>query len=435
MKLLIALLLAALPLGAAIAETNRIDQIRPDAPELAAHGSREIGVRTIEVTNKDQIDIIKVEAGKDHPRYDRTLTLEIWYPAAEGSGNSGTYKAFIRDGKTEVTLTGKAVRDAKPNDNSGAFPLIILSHGYPGNRYLISHFGENLASKGYVVVSIDHAESTYRNKNKFGSTLVNRSLDQIFVLNEMARLSADDTSFLSGIVDTDNSGILGYSMGAYGAVITAGGGVAETGVKIPWGAPDGTLAIHLAGSKSHEALIDKRIKAAIAIGPWGRQHGFWDEKGLAGVRIPMFYMAGSVDDVSDYKNGIRKIYEQSVNTERYLLTFAHANHNAAAPIPAPAESWKPVDNLDFVPFDHYGDAVWNTLRMNNIAQHFATAFFGKYVLGDSKMDAYLDLVEDSAMGKYSAEKDGQLKEDHTYWKGFRARTAKGLTLEKSAAAK
>ena len=47
----------------AMAQENRIDLIRPDAPELAAYGPHAIGVRTVEVINKDQIDIAKVEPG------------------------------------------------------------------------------------------------------------------------------------------------------------------------------------------------------------------------------------------------------------------------------------------------------------------------------------------------------------------------------------
>lgn len=435
MKFLISFLFASLSIGAAMAESNRIDQLRPDAPELAKRGTHSVGVRQIEVVNKDQADILKVEKGKPIPRYDRKLTLEIWYPSKADTGKDVPYKAFLRDAKQEVNLHGSARRDAGPHTDGGAHPLIILSHGYPGNRFLMSHFGENFASKGYVVVSIDHTDSTYRDQNKFGSTLVNRSLDQIFVLNEMARMSANKDHFLSGMVDTNRTGLLGYSMGGYGAVITAGGGVSEKSITIPWAAPENTLAIHRAGSESHEALPDARIKAAIAIGPWGRQHGFWDKEGLAGVRIPMMVIAGGSDDVSDYKNGIKPIFEQMSGVERFLLTFDHANHNAAAPIPAPIETWQPVPHLDFVPYDHYGDAVWDTLKMNNIAQHFATAFFGKYVLGDSKMGPYLTLVEDADSGKYSAEKDGTLKPDHTYWKGFRARTAKGLTFERRAPGK
>ena len=53
--------LSGLMCGGAMAQ-NRIDQIRPDAPALAAHGEAAIGVRTLEVSNPDQIDIVKIEA-------------------------------------------------------------------------------------------------------------------------------------------------------------------------------------------------------------------------------------------------------------------------------------------------------------------------------------------------------------------------------------
>ena len=75
---------------------------------------------------------------------------------------------------------------------AGPYPLLIISHGYPGNRFLLSHLAENLASKGYVVASIDHTDSTYSDQAAFGSTLLNRPLDQLFVLNEMARLNGSD---------------------------------------------------------------------------------------------------------------------------------------------------------------------------------------------------------------------------------------------------
>ena len=43
----------------------------------------------------------------------------------------------------------------------GTYPLILISHGWLGNRFLLSHLGKNFASKGYAVASIDHTESTY----------------------------------------------------------------------------------------------------------------------------------------------------------------------------------------------------------------------------------------------------------------------------------
>ncbi|MEX3007193.1 alpha/beta hydrolase family protein [Hoeflea sp. TYP-13] len=414
---------------AAMAESNRVDEIRPDAPALAAHGNSPIGVRTIELKNPGQVDILKVEAGKDLPRYDRPLTLEVWYPAADGTGSGGTYKdVFLRDGVTKVDLKGRAVRDAEPAKPGAAYPLVIISHGYPGNRFLMSHLGENLATKGYVVASIDHTESTYDNKAAFGSTLVNRSIDQTFVLDAIDRMSTEDGNFLKGLVNAGDTGVVGYSMGGYGAVITAGGGVTQASTEYPWGAPEGTLQVHLAGSDTHEALIDPRIKAAVAIAPWGMNTGFWDAAGLSGLRIPMFFIAGSDDDVSGYENGTKAIFEGSTNTDRYLLTFEYANHNAGAPIPAPAESWLPSEHLDFVPFDHYADAVWDNVRMNNITQHFVTAFLGQYLKNDGEMKAYLDLVEKSGDGVHALEEDGTPKPEHTYWEGFPNRTAKGLSL-------
>ncbi|MEO0765629.1 MAG: dienelactone hydrolase, partial [Pseudomonadota bacterium] len=177
----IATLAAALTTGAL---ANPIDQVRPDAPALAPYGMFAIGVQTLTATIPDSIDVLSID-GENVPRYDRPLTLEVWYPAELGTVQGGTYTARMRDGVTEVTLTGRAARDAVPA--SGAqFPLIVISHGYPGNRYLMSHLGENLASKGYVAVSTDHTDSTYSDQGAFGSTLLNRPLDQAFVVDYMA---------------------------------------------------------------------------------------------------------------------------------------------------------------------------------------------------------------------------------------------------------
>jgi predicted dienelactone hydrolase len=417
--------------------SNRIDLVRPDAPALAKPGEHGIGVRTVEAVNKDQIDVLKASAGQEPPRYDRKLTLEVWYPAEVQANQRGAYPGvFLRDGKTQVTLYGKAVRDAAPKkaaDGQAAYPLVIVSHGYPGNRFLLSHLAENLATKGYVVAAIDHADSTYNDQGKFGSTLVNRPLDQVFVLNAIDRLSKENGHFLNGLVDTSRTGLIGYSMGGYGAVITAGAGLTQEAVAYDAGIPQGLLNIHLAGSDTHKKLRDGRIKAVVAIAPWGMQRGFWNRDGLAGIATPILYVAGSKDDTSGYENGVRAIYEGTVNADRYLLTFENANHNAAAPIPAPVESWRTGEGANSSPFNHYADAVWDTVRMNNIAQHFVTAFLGRYVKSDAELGGYLDVpVARANDAVYALNKDGTPKPEHTYWKGFANRTALGLMLEHKA---
>jgi predicted dienelactone hydrolase len=411
---------------------NPIDRQLPNAPAMAAYGEMPVGVRQLEMVNPDQIDILAIDPAADKPaempRYDRPLTVEMWYPAQSGATGATEFKAFLRDGTTEVTLTGRAMRDAVPAIADEPYPLVLISHGYPGNRFLMSHLAENLASKGYVVASIDHTDSTYRTQAAFGSTLVNRPLDQLFVLEEMAGRAAEGAEF-AGLYNADNAGLIGYSMGGYGAIITAGGGVTQASVDYGWGGPHGTLGIHLAGSETHNALPDPRIKTAVAIGPWGMNTGFWDATGLAGVQIPMLFIAGSQDDTSLYENGVRAIWDNVTGVETALLTYVNAGHNAAAPMPAPAESYYFNEEKGFNISEHYTDAVWDTVRMNNIAQHFVTAWMDARLKTDAEAATFLDLAPDSNAGVWSVNEDGSEKEDHSYWKGFPEGTAKGLTYE------
>ncbi|WP_378946543.1 alpha/beta hydrolase family protein [Paracoccus sp. R86501] len=411
------------------APVNRIDLIRPDAPELAPYGPFPVGVRAAEFTDPDRIDVKATTATGTPPRGPRTLPAEIWYPAAQGTAPGIDYDTMLRDGETQIQLHGRASRDATPAD--GSFPLLIVSHGFPGNRYLLSHLAENMASKGYVVVAADHPESTYDDMGPFTSTLVNRAVDQRFLLDSMAALDDD----LGAITDADNTGVVGYSMGGYGAMIFGGAGVTETAVQrdqperfIP---PQQLLSRLQAGSDEHADLVDPRVKAVMAVAPWGRQYEFWDAEGLAGFEKPLMLVAGSADDVSQY-DAIRQIFDQTTGTTRHLLTFNDANHNAAAAMPAPVESWKHSESLGRAPFDHYADAVWDTVRMNNILQHFATAYFDLHLKGDQDKARFLDLTPASDDGVQALDDDGKPTAENTYWAGFPDRSAKGLRFETHA---
>ncbi len=205
-------------------------------------------MNTFRLVNPDRPEILKARPGEAAPTYDRPLTVAVWYPARLQAGQSaaGTYRATTRDGKTEVTLAGKAVRNAAPDTSSAPYPLVIVSHGYPGNRFLLSHFGENLASEGHVVASMDHTNSfcnsLLNERAAFASTLYNRPLDQVFVLREMARLNQTDASLLGmvndasllgmvndvslrGMVNADATRWIGYSMGGHGALNAVGAGI------------------------------------------------------------------------------------------------------------------------------------------------------------------------------------------------------------------
>src|SRR4030095_588964 len=98
------------------------------------------------------------------------------------------------------------------------------------------------------------------------------------------------------------------------------------------------LAERAASNAAYRAAADPRIKAAIAIAPWGMQTGFWDADGLKGITTPLLFVAGSVDEVAGYDKCAKAIYTAAVNADRYLLTFVNAGHNPGAPYPAPMEA-------------------------------------------------------------------------------------------------
>jgi len=391
----------------------------PDAPELSARGDYKVGVRTLELIHKNQVDILNSKAGAD-PLYDRHLKIEVWYPAIipQGKTEVVTYNATLgvwKDSSRPLipfSFNGRALRDAGPDLSAGKFPLIIVSHGYVGSRLLLTYLTENLASKGYVVVAIDHTESTYSDRGAFQSTLLNRAKDILFVLNEVADLSKTGSSnFLAGLADANSTALVGYSMGGYGVLNAAGAGYSAQLGTFFGQMTGGSKAINtrLSNNDDFKASQDARIKAVVAFAPWGMQRGVWDAEGLKGLKVPTLFVAGNLDDISGYEDGIKAIYKGAVNANRYLLTYENARHNIA-PNPPPAASLKP--GLAFDEYYHYAEPSWNPYRINNINQHFVTAFVGIY-LKQKDYGKYLNLPE------HSNEKT---------WTGFKQRTSTGLEL-------
>ncbi len=336
-------------------EWNRIDGMRPDAPEGARFGAWPVGVRMLDLVHRDRPDVLRGGLR------DRQLRVELWYPARAAEGTR--YPTVLRDG-TAAVLHGRAGREAEAAP--GDFPLVILSHGFPGNRMLLSHFGENLASKGYRVASLDHEESTYAEAiylagRAFPSTLVNR---------------AADTGRVAEALGGDYA-VIGYSMGGYGALVAAGAEFSEKARA--WARAE--------GFELPAPQVPPRLKAILPIGPWGRQREFWDAARMKAVTLPMMVMAGSEDEISGYA-AMRAIFEEARGW-RHLLTFLGAGHNAAAPIPAPREALGAA-------FGHYADPVWDTLRMNNIAQHFATRFLDCHLKGTGDVAGFEGFAEGTA---------------------------------------
>ncbi len=392
----------------------------PDAPELAVRGEYIVGVRTLDFVNPKQIDILNAKEGIA-PLYDRPLKIEVWYPAMLDGNTTEVvvYDQVMGSSNDEkrplipFAFKGRAAKDASPLSKDDPFPLVIVSHGYLGSRLLLTYLTENLASKGYIVVAIDHTDSTFKDAGGFQSTLLNRPKDILFTLNKIDELNKSKSgSFLSGLIDVNNTAIIGYSMGGYGVLNVAGAGYSEQ-LKTFFGTMTGgntTITSLVSNDPEFVGGKDPRIKAVVAFAPWGMERGVWDLEGLKGLKTPTFFIAGDQDDISGYEKGIKAIFSGSVNADRYLLTYANARHNVA-PNPPPVESLQAGLHID--EYYRYAEPSWDSRRMNNINQHFVTAFIGLHLKAKKDYAKYLNLQENS---------NGQ------DWFGFVPRSSTGMEL-------
>lgn len=415
----------------------RLDHRRHDAPSLASPGPHPLGVHTFTVTVSDALDATALDPESTRPatlpRCDRVLAVEVWYPSAPAPSaqtNPGTepnhpphnfLRAQLRDGRTEIDLGSCAARGATPDRAGGPYPLVLVSHGFPGNRFLLATLAEHLATHGHVVAAIDHVDTTYDTLSPRGlaSALVHRPLDLRAVLDAFEQLDADPAHLLHGLADTGRCALVGYSMGGYGVLVAAGACVTPAAVSstdFPLAVPHGLLAVHQAGTPPSPP--DPRIRAVIAFAPWGSVRGVFNADSLIGLHAPLLLVAGSEDEISGYDPGVRTTWRDARHCERALLTFELAGHNVGALLPCPEE----IDHQDPLTgtnhAQHYRDLVWDTSRMNNISQHIATAWLRRHLHGDAAMAPYLR-PSHCAKGLVQA----------GAWQGFPAGTARGLRLE------
>lgn len=417
-----------------------------DAPELAHRGNYSVGVQTLELVNPDQIDIFQVDLETmAAPRGDRRLQLQLWYPAKTVAGRleETTYRGAFPPHIADIykvdyhyAVRGKAVSDAAPVDR-GSFPLVIISHGFNGTYTFLSYLAENLASKGYIVAAIDHRDYdtalTLPTRVRFASTLLNRTRDQLFSIEQLPRWAKRQRPGLHRILDPSRVAIIGYSMGGFGAIGSAGAGLNKDGQTYK-SMPGGHLDSLLHGSREFTRLRNGNIKAVVALAPWGAQAPFrsWQPAALRDISTPILFIAGDHDDVSAYEDGIKWLFEHSINSDRYLLVYQNARHNTGGN-PAPPEAGGHFQLLEY-----YNEPVWRKNRITAINQHFVTAFLDWHLRGDRSRRAYFGVDNpQSAAGRWPQQpgqqagdrySGGRADDTNTYWKGFQRRWALGLEL-------
>ena len=215
-----------------------------------------IGTSTF-IVNDDRPEIYT-----DDPNDTRRIKLQVWYPAETVEGYEQApwlldgitiSKALSKDfgfpafalNQTAKVLSNSYL-DAPISNIQDKYPIVIISHGWRGFRNLHTDFAEDLASTGYIVVSIDHTygsvatffeedDVAYLNKdalpsrestpdfldyaNRLVSTYgedVISTIDYLEVLNSNLELS-----IFSGRLDLTKIGVIGHSTGGGGDVYAA----------------------------------------------------------------------------------------------------------------------------------------------------------------------------------------------------------------------
>ncbi len=428
------LIMGALALAPAAGRAAPDSRPGVDAPELAALGAHAVGVSTISLVEPAVPDLAAFDRAKGAPPLrDRTLQVEVWYPAEARPGDTpvtyhDTLPSEARGQEAAFAIEGLAVR-AAPADRRGPYPLVVLSHGYSGTPVALSWLAENLASKGYVVVAPHHRDPPIADTAQFAIPLLLRPLDIAFTAHTVQRMARSGDPFFAGLVDPSRVALAGYSMGGYGVLTVAGATIDPAAAAQT---PGGALAAYARGGPQVGALRIDGLKAVVAISPFGGAGPppMWGPVGLADLRTPSLFIVGDQDRLVGYSPGVRTVFEQAINAPRYLLVFREAGHSIGMD-GAPESMRRKLWDLDW-----FEDPVWRKPRIVGVNLHLITAFLDLYVKGDASRAPYLQLVPQSDDGAwpfaapptaYGAFSPGAGKV--TVWKGFQKVHAAGLLFE------
>lgn len=176
----------------------------------------------------------------------RNMTLYWWYPATPAAG-SASYVAM-------GGVKGQAVQNAPLDRSGGAYPVVIFSPGLGAVGDAYYFYVQNLASRGYIVVSIEHLDARRANITTNPAALLQAKADELqynsnaaveleysgwfrstqfaltyrpqeieFALDTVVEAAATPSSPWFGALDTDNIGMSGHSLGGAYTMFVGGG--------------------------------------------------------------------------------------------------------------------------------------------------------------------------------------------------------------------
>ncbi|MGW1975578.1 alpha/beta hydrolase family protein [Streptomyces sp. NPDC001889] len=141
-------------------------------------GPHPVGRTTLHLDDRSRTDPWVPSAGG------RQLMATLHYPAARpGDGRTARYstveeaRLLVEGQGIETLVPARTLSATRTHGRVGArpakgtYPLVLLSPGFSVSRYTQTNLAEDLASRGYVVASLDHAYESYGISLPDGRTL------------------------------------------------------------------------------------------------------------------------------------------------------------------------------------------------------------------------------------------------------------------------
>lgn len=237
----------------------------------------------------------------DETRGNRTLTVDIWYPATDNGEAFTRYNPLL----PSQGVYYKALDNPKVAASSRNLPLLVFSHGYGSIRQQSALLMEHLASWGFVIASPDHAGNSMNDPagGDIPYTILDRPKDVSFVIDTMLSSPYVDEFHLGGSDAADGTGtvgVLGHSYGGLTSLLVA---------------PDGRLS-------------DQRVKAIMPISPAASFGSFaGDQDYLSKISVPMLVIGGVNDTITPVEPNNKMAFEQTNGLPRWDVVVKDAGHS------------------------------------------------------------------------------------------------------------
>lgn len=231
-------------------------------------------------------------------------TVAVWYPTAAAAA---LYAYSVR-------FSGLVAVDAPPSGACGKpVPLVVFSHGDLGCGLQSVALTEELARHGYVVAAPDHADALLchiagpplkQQRAPQPNLFKPETWSAATFADRRADLEATIDGLLSNkefrqVIDPQNIGAAGHSLGGYTVIGMAGG----------W-----------------PAWTEPRIKAVLALSPYVMP--FQVSKTLASIRVPLMYQGGTLDiGITPFLQGPAGAFH-AANPPAYFVELKNAGHFA-----------------------------------------------------------------------------------------------------------